>query len=172
MSKLYPRCLRYSYLSTKSPQKSISDMVIKTSWLVLIFGVGIPAVLGSPELSADWISASEIRAHQKERSMQDRLANLHAEQAQNDSGIALARVKSGCVPIIASKTKQDTRLAEGVDATVAGPNSVVLGDGSLVCSKSGDTGEVWDGKITQVKRVGPMDASEYSEYFSKQLGAY
>ena len=147
-------------------------MIIKTSWLILLIGVGGPAFLSSPELSDSWNDASEIREQRKAQAQKDRMATMYATQAQKDSEIALTRVKAGCVPVVARETGGDTRLAEGVQVKAASDSPIPLGDGSLVCTKSGDTAEVWEGRVAQVKRVGPSDADEYLDSFSKQPGAY
>ena len=146
-------------------------MIIKTSWLILLVGVGVPAALSSPEISDNWNNASELREQRKEQAQQDRLANMHAAQAQEDSKIALARVKAGCIAVVHRETGGDTRLAEGVRVKAATDSPIDLDEG-LVCTKSGDTAEVWGGRVAQVKRIGPAHAEEYSSYFSRLLGAY
>ena len=146
-------------------------MVIKLSWMVLIFGVGFPTVLASPELTENLGQASEIRARRKEQAQADRITGMHTAQAKSDSQMALDRAKAGCVPVVA-ETGLDTRLTEGVRVKASSDSSTALGDGSLVCTKSGDTAEVWEGKVFQVKRIGPDHVQDYEDYFSKQIGGY
>lgn len=136
-----------------------------------MIGVALPAALSSPDISENWNDAAELRNHRKQKSKEDRLAEMRATQAQRDSEIALSRVKAGCVPVVDRASLGDTRLAEGVEVFISSGNQR-LGDGSFACTKSGDTAEIFDGKATQVKRVGANAADEYSGYFSKQPGAY
>ena len=147
-------------------------MVIKTSWILLLIGVGLPAALSSQDISENWNNASEIREQRKIQARQDRQATMHATQARQDSEIALTRVKAGCVPVVAKSTLKQTHLAEGVEVIASRDSTIPLGDGSLICTRLGDTAEIWGGRVSQVKRIAPDNVDSYLDYFSKQPGAH
>ncbi len=138
----------------------------------MLIGVGLPAALSSQEISENWNNASEIREQRKIQARQDRLATMHATQARQDSKIALDRVRAGCVPVVAKSTFKQTHLAEGVEVIASRDSTIPLGDGSLICTKLGDTAETWGGRVSQVKRIAPDDVDLYNDYFSKQPGAH
>ena len=125
-------------------------MVIKLSYIILLFGVGAPAFLASPEITEGFNQSSAIRGQRKEQAQQDRLTNLRTAQAETDSKMALDRVKAGCVPVVSQETKKSTRLTEGLKVQLADGSGVALSDGSIICTRSRDTAEVWEGQAQQV----------------------
>ena len=139
-------------------------MQINLSWILIAFIVG-PVALQSPEIKENLDYANQVRQQTKANQRESNESRLLAEQSKSDSEIALQRVNSGCVPVISAVSGNDTRLAENMPIVVRDSDGVTLSDGSIVCSAHRDTGEVWGGKIYQVKRIAPEHQEEYDTVF-------
>ena len=139
-------------------------MRINLSWILL--GVAIfPAVLTAPELSENISMADQARLENKAAEQARRESLNLAEQSRADSEVALARVKSGCVPVVSELTDGTTRLTENLPVKVRDGAGIAFDDGTIICTSLGDTAEVWGGRSYQVKRVSPEHQEEYDRIF-------
>ena len=140
-------------------------MQVNLSWIFLGL-IFVPAALQSPELTENIKYADSVRQETKALQRESNKSELLAQQSKADSEIALSRVSSGCVPVVSSGTDNPTYLTENMPVQLRDGENLPLGDNSLVCTELGDTGEVWDGKVHQVKRIAPEHKVDYQSIFS------
>ena len=143
-------------------------MQIRQSWLV--FGLILaPVAFGSQEIQETLEASAEVRAENKAFNRGEAESLRLASYRHSESQTALNRIKAACVPVVDQETKQETRMVEGEPITLAQnlPDRT-LGNGTLICNSLGDTGEVWDGKISFLASAAPTDMEEYTKYFGMQ----
>lgn len=141
-------------------------MQINSSWIALAFII-VPAAFTTPELTETFAHADAVRQENKAAEL-DRQGDIReAENAKADSEVALTRVGAGCIPVVTAGTLEDTRLAENVPVQVRDGTNRSFDDGTFVCTKLGDTGEVYGGRVFQVKRIAPEHKAQYDEVYGK-----
>lgn len=109
----------------------------------------------------------ETRREARTQASERNAAIRHADTAKADSAIALSRVQSTCIPVFYRVDGEPAYLTENSEVKAGDGMDKDLGDGSIICTATGDTAEVWGGKAYQVKRVAIDDRKDYMSRYAE-----
>lgn len=144
--------------------------MLKTSHIA--YGIISLTVLANGTRIADTVEAGGTsRDTRSQVNTELRNRQQYARQKQREGRVALENIKAGCVPIVAADTLEPVPITGGEIAENPETGGL-MSDGTIACTRFGETAIAFDGRLVDVSRVPPELMAEYRRYWAVVEATY